>query len=124
MIAAHKSPLELAQYVFATQGCKNCHTAGQNGKLGLTSRGQQAGGNFEGCVRLLTDMNLIVQTPDDRRSTQQVRKAARFQEFGCTFCHKVDPGKLSLTDIGSKLTDVHLGCVDIEKRIASGNLRR
>jgi hypothetical protein len=69
-------------------------------------------------------MNLIVQTPDDRRSTQQLRKAARFREFGCTVCHKVDPGTLSLTVVGSKLTDMHLGCVDIEKRIASGNVRR
>ena len=68
MIAEHKSQQELAQYVFDTHGCKSCHTVGQNGKLGFTSRGQQVGQGFEGCIRLLTAMNVIAQLPDNRRS--------------------------------------------------------
>jgi hypothetical protein len=119
MIAAHKTQQELAQYVFDTQGCKSCHTVGQNGKLGFTSRGQQAAGNFEGCIRLLTDMNRIAQAPENRRSDQERKKAARFEEFGCTFCHKITPGKIGLTEVGAKLTYLHLGCVDMEKLVAS-----
>jgi hypothetical protein len=65
-------------------------------------------------------VNLIVQTPENRRSNQQRRKAARFEEFGCTFCHKVGPGKMGLTEVGAKLTHMHLGCVDVEKRLARG----
>ncbi len=124
MIAAHKSQQELAQYVFDTHGCKDCHTVGQNGKLGFTSRGRQAAGDFQGCIRLLTDMNLIAQTPESRRSSQQRQKAARFQEIGCTLCHKVDPGKLGLTEVGAKLTHMHLGCVDVEKLVAGGPSRQ
>lgn len=119
MIAAHKSQQELAQYVFDTHGCKSCHTVGQNGKLGFTSRGQQVGQGFEGCIRLLTAMNVIAQVPDNRRSADQHQKAARFEEFGCTFCHKITPGKLGLTDVGTKLTHLHLGCVDVQKLVAS-----
>jgi parallel beta-helix repeat protein len=120
MIAAHKTPQDLAQYVFETHGCKSCHTVGQNGKLGFTSRGQQVAGGFEGCIRLLTDMNLIAQTPENRRSDQQRRKAARFEEFGCTFCHKITPGKVGLTEVGAKLKHMHLGCVDVENLVAGG----
>jgi hypothetical protein len=120
MIAAHKSQPELAQYVFATHGCNNCHTVGRDGKLGFTSRGKQVAGDFEGCIRLLTDMNLIAQTPENRRSNQERQKAARFEEFGCTFCHKVTPTKMGLTDAGAKLRNLHLGCVDVEKLVARG----
>jgi hypothetical protein len=38
---------------------------------------------------MLTAMNLIAQVPDNRRSPEQRQKAARFEEFGCTFCHKI-----------------------------------
>jgi hypothetical protein len=119
MIAAHKSQQELAQYVFDTHRCKSCHTVGQNGKLGFTSRGQQVGKGFEGCIALLTAMNLIAQVSDERRSPQQRQKAARFDEFGCTVCHKITPGKLGLTDVGAKLTHLHLGCVDVQRLVAS-----
>ena|SRR5579872_2547160 len=119
MVAAGKSQQELARYVFDTHGCKNCHTVGQNGKLGFTERGKERTKGFEGCISMLTAMNLIAQVPDDKRSPQQRQKAARFEEFGCTTCHKITPGKMGLTDIGMKLTHLHLGCVDVEKLVAS-----
>ena len=118
MIAAHKTQEELARYVFEKHGCKDCHTVGRNGKLGFTSRGQQVSGDFEGCIRLLTDVNRIAQAPENRRSDQQRQKAARFRDFGCTFCHQITPGKAGLTEVGAKLTRMHLGCVDVEKLIA------
>jgi hypothetical protein len=33
-----------------------------------------------------------------RRSTRE--KAARFEEFGCTFCYQITPGKLDLPGAG------------------------
>jgi len=119
MVAAGKSQQELATYVFGTHGCKNCHTMGQNAKLGFTERGRERAKGFEGCISMLTAMNLIAQVPDDKRSLTQRQKAARFEEFGCTTCHKITPGKLGLTEIGTKLTHLHLGCVDVEKLVAS-----
>ena len=68
---------------------------------------------------MLTAMTVIVQVPDDKRSAQQRQKAQRFEEFGCTSCHKLTPGKLDLTEVGAKLTHLHLGCVDVEKVVAS-----
>jgi hypothetical protein len=119
MIAAHKSQQELAQYVFDTHGCKKCHTMGSNGKLGFTEVGKQRAQGFEGCISMLTAMTVIVQIPVDQRSAQQCQKAQRFEEFGCTSCHKITPGKLDLTEVGAKLTHLHLGCVDVEKLVAS-----
>jgi len=119
MTAAGKGPRELAQYVFDTHGCKSCHTVGQDGKLGFTERGKQIGKGFEGCISMLTAMNLIAQVPDAQRSAQERQKAARFEEFGCTFCHKIIPGKMGLTDVGTKLSHLHIGCVDVEKLVAS-----
>ena len=123
MTAAHKSQQELAQYVFDSHGCKSCHTVGQNGKLGFTARGKQIGQGFEGCISMLTAMNLIAQVPEGQRSAPQRLKAARFEEFGCTFCHKITPGKLGLTEVGTKLTHLHLGCVDVQKLVASSPSR-
>jgi len=77
----------LAKYVFQQHGCKNCHTLGTNGKLGLTERGMEVGKNYEGCVSLLTSMNLIAQLKDAERSNADKKTAARFQEYGCTACH-------------------------------------
>jgi cytochrome c551/c552 len=118
MIAAHKSQRELAEYVFEIHGCKSCHTVGQNGKLGLTSRGQQVAGHFEGCIRLLTDVSAIAKVPEGRRSSQQLQTAVRFKEFGCTVCHQVAGDKVVLTGVGGILRSAHLGCVDIEKQVA------
>ncbi len=118
MIKAGKSQRELAQYVFNTHGCKSCHTIGQDEKLGYTEKGKERAKGFEGCISMLTAMNLIAQTQDAQRSAEQRQKAARFKEFGCTTCHKIVPGKMGLTDLGSKLTHLHLGCVDVEKLVA------
>ena len=119
MIASGKSPQELAQYVFDTHGCKTCHTIGREGKLGLTEKGQERAKGFEGCINMLTAMTVIVQVPEDKRSSQQREKAARFEEFGCTACHRLTPGKLNLTEVGAKLQHLHLGCVDVEKLTSS-----
>ena len=115
MIAAGKSPQELAEYVFNTHGCKNCHTMGRDGKLGYTELGKQRANGFEGCINMLTAMTVVVQIPEEKRSPQQRQRAERFEEFGCTACHKLTPGKLALTDVGAKLAHLHLGCVDVEK---------
>jgi cytochrome c551/c552 len=119
MIAAGKSPRELAQYVFSTQGCKNCHTVGHDGKLGFTDVGKQKAKGFEGCISMLTAMSVIVQVPEDERRPEQRQKAARFEEFGCPACHKIAPGKMELTEVGSKLAHLHAGCVDVEKMMSS-----
>lgn len=119
MTADGKSSQELARYVFDSHGCKSCHTVGANGKLGFTERGKQIGKGFEGCISLLTAMNLIAQVPEGQRTAMQKQKAARFEEFGCTFCHRITPGKMALTEVGTKLTHLHLGCVDVEKLVAS-----
>lgn len=119
MIAEGKSRQELARYIFNTHGCKSCHTMGRDGKLGFTAKGQERAKGFEGCISMLTAMNLIAQVPDRQRSAQQRQKAARFEEFGCTSCHKIIPGKMGLTDVGAKLSSLHLGCVDIEKSVAA-----
>ena len=119
MIAAGKSNQELAQYVFDTHGCKSCHTVGHDGKLGFTAKGKERAQGFEGCINMLTAMTVIVQLPVEKRTAQQRQKTERFEEFGCTTCHKLSPGKLELTDVGARLAHLHLGCVDVEKAVAS-----
>jgi cytochrome c551/c552 len=118
MQAAGKSQREIAQYVFDTHGCKSCHMAGQDGKLGFTAKGREIGRGFEGCVSMLSAMNLIAQVSGDQRTPDQRKKAARFEEFGCTYCHKITPGKMGLTEVGSKLSRMHLGCVEVEQQVS------
>jgi parallel beta-helix repeat protein len=120
MVAAGSSPKELAHYVFDTHGCKTCHTIGHDGKLGFTVKGEERAKGFEGCIKMLTAMTVVVQTPEIKRSPEQVQKAARFEEFGCTACHRLTPGKLGLTKVGAKLAHLHLGCVEVEKLTSSG----
>jgi len=115
MIADGKSPRELAQYVFDTHGCKKCHTIGRDGKLGFSELGKQRAASFEGCIHLLTAVSEITRVAEQKRSPQQREKIARFDEFGCTSCHKVSPGKVTLTEAGAKLKHLHLGCVEVEK---------
>lgn len=110
-----KSPDELAAYVFEHHHCNSCHTLGQGGKLGFTDRGKEVGKNFEGCISLLTSMNVIAQTKPANRSAEEKQKAARFQQFGCTTCHQIVPGKLGLTEYGTKLKSLHMACTDVEK---------
>ena len=64
-------------------------------------------------------MKLIAQTPENKRSNQQRQKAGRFEEFGCTLCHKAESGEMGMTEVGVKLTHMHLGCVDVEKQVAN-----
>jgi len=119
MIAAGKSQREVAKYVFNTHGCKNCHTMGASGKLGFTEKGKERAKGFEGCISMLTAMNLIAQVDEKQRSPEQRQKSARFEDFGCTACHKIVPGKMGLTDLGAKLKQLHVGCVDVEKLVAT-----
>ncbi len=109
---------ELAHYVFEHHGCNNCHTLGASGKLGFTERGKQVGKGFEGCISLLTSMNVIAQVQSVDRTAEEKQKAARFKEFGCTTCHQITPGKLGLTSYGTKLKSLHLACTDVEKILA------
>jgi cytochrome c551/c552 len=118
MVAAGKSPHELAQYLFDSHGCKSCHTIGHDGKLGFTKTGEERAKGFEGCISSLKAMSIIAKVPEDQRSETQRRRAQRFEEFGCATCHKVTPGKLGLTDVGAKLAHLHLGCVEVEKLVA------
>jgi cytochrome c2 len=120
MIAAGKSQRELAQHLFDTHGCKACHTVGQNGKLGFTKKGEEKAQGFEGCISTLKAMSIIAKVPEDQRSATQRRRAQRFDEFGCATCHKLTPGKMGLTEVGAKLAHLHLGCVEVEKLVASG----
>lgn len=110
-----KSPDELATFVFENHGCKNCHTMGAGGRLGFTERGNEVGKNFEGCIRLLTAMNVIAQEKEENRTPEEKEKAARFEQFGCSTCHQITPGKLGLTDYGKKLASMHLACTDVER---------
>ena len=119
MIAAGKSQRELAQHLFDTQGCRKCHTIGHEGKLGFTKEGEERAQGFEGCISTLKAMTIIAKVPEDRRSATQRRRAQRFEEFGCATCHKVTPGKMGLTETGTKLAGLHLGCVEVEKLVAS-----
>jgi cytochrome c551/c552 len=119
MVAAGKSQRELAQYLFDTHGCKNCHTLGHDGKLGFTQKGQERAQGFVGCISTLKAMSIIAKVPEDKRSATQRLRAQRFEEFGCTACHQVAPGKVGLTEVGAKLAHLHLGCVDVEKLLAA-----
>lgn len=119
MVAAGKSQRELARYVFDTHGCKGCHTMGHDGKLGFTALGKQKAKGFEGCISMLTAMTVIVQVPEAERRLEQRQKAARFEQFGCTACHKITPGKMALTELGTKLSHLHVGCVEVEKLMSS-----
>jgi cytochrome c551/c552 len=112
---AGKTPNELASFVFERHGCKNCHTLGKDGKLGFTERGKAVGRNFEGCISLLTSMNVIAQEQEENRKPEEKEKAARFQQFGCTTCHQITPGKLGLTEYGTKLASLHMACTDVER---------
>ena len=117
------SASELAKYVFDHHGCDSCHTMGANGKLGYTERGKQVGKGFVGCVNLLTSMNLIAQVEPANRTPEEKAKAVKFQEFGCTTCHQIVPGKLGLTRYGTRLKSFHMACTDVEKILSEESKR-
>jgi cytochrome c2 len=123
MIAAGKSPQELGAYLFDTHGCKNCHTAGKDGKLGFTKKGEERAQGFQGCIATLKAMTVIAKVPANQRSATQRQRAQQFEEFGCATCHKVADGKVGLTAVGAKLAHLHLGCIDVEKLLAGKSAR-
>jgi hypothetical protein len=120
MIAAGRVRCELAQYLFDTHGCNKSHTVVQDGKLGFTKQGAERAKWFEGCISTLKAMSIIAKVPEDQRSPTQRRRAQRFEEVACATCQELSPGKMGLTDVGAKLAHLHLGCVDVEKLVASG----
>jgi cytochrome c551/c552 len=111
---------QLAHYIFQNHGCKNCHTLGSGGKLGFTEQGKEVSKGFEGCISLLTSMNVIAQTKDSDRTSDDKHKVARFHQFGCSECHHITPGKLGLTAYGAKLKSLHLACTDVERILSNG----
>jgi len=113
-----KSPREIAEFVFQRYSCNGCHTLGEGGKLGFTERGKEVGKNFEGCISLLTTMNVIVHVREENRTAEEKRKATRFQEFGCSTCHQVAPGRMGLTEVGSKLASLHMACTDVQRTLS------
>ncbi len=110
-----KSSREIAEFVFDRYKCNGCHTLGKAGRLGFTERGKQVGKNFEGCSSLLTAMNVIVHVREENRTAEEKRKAAHFQEFGCAVCHQITPGRMGLTEVGSKLASLHMACPDVQR---------
>lgn len=104
---ARMNSAQLTKYVFSHQGCDTCHTLSANYQLGLTDRGQQLSTGFEGCAGLLTAMNVVGELSPSDRSPDEAQVADRFQEFGCSTCHQITPGKMALTDYGSKMKSLH-----------------
>lgn len=116
---AGKNEREIARFVFETYNCTACHILGARAMLGFTPYGEQRRKQSEGCVPLLAAMNVIVRIPESERTPQQRARAARFEEFGCTFCHRIIPGQLGLTEIGAKLASLHLSCSGIQKTLTA-----
>lgn len=110
---------ELAKYIFENHGCKTCHTREDNGKFGFTERGKTVGKGFEGCIALLTSMNVIAQVKDENRTAEEKQKVVRFKEFGCTECHQIVPGKMGLTKEGAQLKSLHMSCPYVQKLLTS-----
>jgi hypothetical protein len=73
MITAGKSQRELAQHLFDTHGCKECHNIGQEGKLGFTNKGKERAQGFEGCVSTLKAMTIIAKVPADQARPRIVK---------------------------------------------------
>lgn len=117
-VAAGKTPEEMAQHVFAKYKCDGCHTLGSGGKFGFTSMGSGLKQNSEGCVAMLTSMSVIVHVSEEQRNPEQKLRAQRFNEYGCTVCHQVQPGQMSLTQTGAKLASLHLSCPEVQKLLA------
>ena len=113
-----KGPKEMAEFVFADYNCNSCHTLGKEGKFGFTSRGSQLRQQSEGCVALLTAMNVMIHVPEGERTPDEQRKYAHFQDYGCAFCHQVTPGRMGLTGIGAKLDAFHLSCPQVQQLLS------
>jgi len=105
---ARMNSAQLTKYVFSHQGCDTCHTLTANYQLGLTDRGKQVSGSFEGCAGLLTAMNVVGELPASERSPDEAQVAQRFHDFGCETCHQIVPGKTALTEYGMKMKSLHV----------------
>lgn len=116
---AKTPPSDLARSIFENHGCKNCHTLEDNGKFGFTEQGKAVGKGFEGCISLLTSMNVIAQVKDENRTPEEKEKAVRFKQFGCTECHQIVPGKMGLTKEGAQLKSLHMSCPEVQKLLTS-----
>lgn len=116
---AKMAPNDLAKYVFENHGCKTCHTLERDGKFGFTESGKAVGKGFEGCISLLTSMNVIAQVKPENRTAEEKQKAVRFRQFGCSECHEIIPGKMGLTKQGAQLKALHMSCPDVEKLLTS-----
>jgi len=113
--AAGKSPHEMAEFVFENYKCEGCHTLSKEGKFGFTSWGGQLRQQSEGCVALLTAMNVMIHEPETDWTSEEQRKHAHFQEYGCAVCHQVTPGKMGLTETGGQLASLHLSCPEVQQ---------
>ncbi len=113
--ATGKSPHEMAEFVFGNYKCSSCHTLSKEGKFGFTSWGAQLRQQSEGCVALLTAMNVMIHVPEEQRTSEERRKYAHFQEYGCAVCHQVTPGKMGLSETGEKLASLHLSCPEVQQ---------
>jgi hypothetical protein len=121
---SNKSPVEKAHYVYSNYHCDGCHTLSTEGKFGYTARGEELRKGEEGCVGLLTSMGVIAHIPDSSRSVTQKVKAEHFTEFGCSVCHKVEPGKMGLTPTGEELATLHMSCPEVEKLLTTKDVAK
>jgi hypothetical protein len=120
----NRTPVEKAHYIYANYNCDGCHTLSDKGKFGYTVRGEELRKTEEGCVGLLTSMGVIAHISDSARNETQKAKAAHFTEFGCTICHKVEPGKMSLTPTGGQLANLHMSCPEVEGLLTKKDLAK
>lgn len=110
---AGMSRTQTTKYVFATYKCAACHTVDERGNLGLTPRGEASLEGFIGCSRLLTAVGTVLAIPEPDRTADDRRVHDKFNEYGCAFCHTVEPGRSSFTEIGARLGFLHSGCVEM-----------
>ena len=113
-----KSPDEIALWVWDTYRCNTCHGFTADGLMGLTPQGQQMGRDFQGCPSMMATVweTVAVNRSEWTEAQKQVR--ANFSQFGCTVCHQVDPTGVTLTDIGSKASQMHLSCPEVMGTLA------
>lgn len=105
-------PTAIGHFVLKNYGCAECHTLADDGKFGLTAKGETGAESFEGCKPLLANANVAALVPEAKRTAADQKQFKMFQEFGCAFCHQIKPGSTGFTEIGAKLGFFHLGCFE------------
>ena len=110
-----KNPQQIATFIYQSYGCKNCHTLGSGGKFGFTADGEQLKSKSEGCIAMLTAVHGIAAMPEVRRTAEHKEKLAHFNQYGCTACHQISLGTVSLTEVGAQLRTLHLACTDVQR---------